>query len=382
MARAGDDVAFGLEERCVPTAEIWPRVDEALEAVAFPYGRDRPTHALSGGEKQRLALAGVLALRPRVLLLDEPTANLDAPGSSAFHETIARIGRDTTLVLVEHHVAEALALVDRVVVLAGPAGVVADGPPDRVFAEHGASLVTLGVWVPGTPARRSHPPARAGEELVLARGSTFRYPGGLAPALAPVDLALRSGEAVAIVGPNGSGKSTLALLLAGLLRPTEGSVRAATMDPSRPEVWRWPARTLAARIGMVFQEPEHQFLASRVLDEVLLGPRRIGLAEEEAHRRAAAQLGRLRLAHLAEVNPFTLSGGEKRRLTLAAVLACDPRVLVLDEPTYGQDRVTFVEIAEILDGFRARGGALCFSTHEHALIDVLADRVVRLGAAS
>src|SRR5690349_12441805 len=152
MSRSGDDVAFGLENRGVPAAEIWPRVDEALHRVGFGYGRDRPTAALSGGEQQRLALAGTLALRPGLLLLDEPTANLDPAGAALIRAAVARaLGDDTTLIIVEHRVAEALPLVDRVIVLEPGGGVRADGPPDEVFAAHGDRLAEEGVWVPGHP---------------------------------------------------------------------------------------------------------------------------------------------------------------------------------------------------------------------------------------
>ncbi|MEU8188858.1 energy-coupling factor ABC transporter ATP-binding protein, partial [Micromonospora carbonacea] len=150
MARCGDDVAFGLENRGVPAGEIWPRVDEALRRVGFPYHRDRPTAALSGGEQQRLALAGALALRPGLLLLDEPTANLDPAGAALVRRAVAdAVTADTALVLVEHRVAEALPLVDRVVVLEPGGGLRADGPPEAVFAAHGDALAAEGVWVPG-----------------------------------------------------------------------------------------------------------------------------------------------------------------------------------------------------------------------------------------
>ena len=234
MARAGDDVAFGLENHCVPTAEIWPRVHRALADVGFAYPEDRATAALSGGEKQRLAIAGILALQPRVLLLDEPTANLDPDGARAIRGVLARIAerRDVTMVVVEHRLADVLPLIDRVVVIEAGGGVVADGTPDTVFADEGARLKELGVWVPGTPpsapARREPPVG----EAIVARDLSYLYPRGEAPALEGVTAAVRRGSALAITGPNGSGKSTLAMLLAGLLKPQRGEVRAFGDDPS------------------------------------------------------------------------------------------------------------------------------------------------------
>src|SRR3954462_3770926 len=154
MARSGDDVAFGLENRGVPAAQIWPRVSDALDRVGFPYPITRPTGALSGGEAQRLALAGVLALRPGLLLLDEPTANLDPDGAALIREAVARSRHeDTTLIIVEHRVAEALDLVDWVIVLEPGGGIRADGAPDVVFAAYGDRLAAEGVWVPGFSTR-------------------------------------------------------------------------------------------------------------------------------------------------------------------------------------------------------------------------------------
>src|SRR3954471_4060620 len=171
MARSGDDVAFGLENRGVPAAAIWPRVSDALDRVGFPYPITRSTGALSGGEAQRLALAGVLALRPGLLLLDEPTANLDPAGSQLVRDAIVRLRDEATLIVVEHRVAEALPLVDRVVVLEPGGGIRADGAPELVFAAYGDRLAAEGVWVPGftTPPRKS----RSKSTTLLVRGDAL-----------------------------------------------------------------------------------------------------------------------------------------------------------------------------------------------------------------
>jgi energy-coupling factor transport system ATP-binding protein len=386
MARAGDDVAFGLENRCVPTDAIWPRVAAALDAVGFPYGPERPTDALSGGEQQRLALAGVLALRPGLLLLDEPTANLDPEGADAIREVLVEVMRRVglTMVLVEHRVAEAVPLVDRVVVLEAGGGVVADGRPRQVFAEQGDRLAEAGVWVPErrlpSPPQRPRPPS---ETLLLAEQVTFTYPGSRSPALARTDVQLRSSEALAVTGSNGSGKSTLAMLLAGLLRPSHGEVvagEALAPGAGHDPIWRWPASTLARHVGTVFQDPEHQFLTGTVRDELMLGPLRTGVERPAARRRADELLDRLHLAHLAEANPFTLSGGEKRRLSVATALAPAPSVLVLDEPTFGQDRRTATELLSLLGALRDDGRAICFVTHDRDFATALADRTLRITA--
>jgi energy-coupling factor transport system ATP-binding protein len=372
MARAGDDVAFGLENHCVPTAVIWPRVHRALAQVHFPYPEDRSTAALSGGEKQRLAIAGALALRPRLLLLDEPTANLDAAGAGSVRETLAEL-RAMTLVLVEHRIADSLPLVDRVVVIEAGGGVVADGAPRDVFARYGARLAELGVWVPAAPPAAPTARATFGAELVRADAVAFRYPGMDAWALDGVDVSVRAGEALAVTGPNGSGKSTLALLVAGLLRPARGHV---TLDGAEP--WSLPARRLVARVGTVFQNPEHQFVTGRVQDELMVGPLRAGRDPSDARQIAMDLLERLGLSRLAAANPFTLSGGEQRRLSVATALATAPPLLVLDEPTFGQDRRTYAGLVALIAAHCDGGGAALFATHDDDLVASLADRTLRI----
>jgi energy-coupling factor transporter ATP-binding protein EcfA2 len=384
MGQAGDDVAFGLENRCIPTEGIWPRVDAALAAVEFPYGRDRSTHALSGGELQRLALAGTLALRPGLLLLDEPTANLDPESAAEVREVLARVleRSGATLFLVEHRVDEAVALVDRVVVVQAGGGVIADGRPREVFHERGTELAAAGVWVPDRPPAAPPPRERpASETLVIVDGASYRYPAAAEDAVFGVELRVRSSEALAIVGPNGSGKSTVAMLVAGLLAPRTGSViagEALLAGHGHEPLARWPARELVRHIGTVFQDPEHQFLARSVRDELLLGPRRAGVGAREAERRADELLERLHLAHLAAANPFTLSGGEKRRLSVATALATAPALLVLDEPTFGQDRRTWGELLDLLARLRDAGRGICFVTHDRAFAQALADRTLTL----
>jgi energy-coupling factor transport system ATP-binding protein len=350
MARAGDDVAFGLENRCVPTAEIWPAVHAALASVGFPYPDDHPTTALSGGEKQRLAFAGVQALGADVLLLDEPTANLDEDGARLVQGLIRRAREQgRTIVLVDHDIAAARPLVDRVVELSAIADI-------------------------AIPILKSHPPA--GAALVTARDAAFRYPAADGPAVDGIDLEVRAGEAVALTGRNGSGKSTLALLLAGLLRPFRGSV----IGSDQAALARLPAAALVRRVGTVFQDPEHQFVRGRADDELMVGPLHTGATADAARARATELLARLRLAPLGAANPFTLSGGEQRRLSVATALATDPPLLVLDEPTFGQDRATYAELVALLRDARDVGRGIVFATHDRALVRAIADREIRLEA--
>lgn len=383
LSRVGDDVAFGCENLAVPADEIWPRVREALDAVGLDVDLDRSTERLSGGERQRLALAGVLAMRPGLVLLDEPTANLDPEGVRTVRDAVDRAVAATgaTLVVVEHRVDAWLPLVDRVVVLEPGGGALADGSPDAVLGAHGAALAEQGVWVPGIPVD-VHRGRRSPSDALL-RLADVRSGRGATPVHEPVSLDIRAGEALVVTGPNGAGKSTLALTAAGLLPPVEGSVTATDAlrgDARAPEPIRWRPRELARRIGTVFQTPEHQFVASTVRAEVAAGLEALREPAEAVRTRVDGLLAALRLDRLADANPFTLSGGEQRRLSVATVLAPAPRVVVLDEPTFGQDRRTWIELVRLIASLvDDRGCAVVAVTHDPDVERVLGDRVLRLG---
>ncbi|PZQ88153.1 MAG: ABC transporter ATP-binding protein [Leifsonia xyli] len=391
LARVGDEVAFGCENLGLPREEIWRRVAEALAAVGLDVPLTHPTSELSGGQKQRLAIASVLAMRPGLLLLDEPTANLDPGGVEEVRDAVGRLvaSRETTLVVVEHRVETWADLVDRVVVLEPGGGLRADGTPQAVLGERGAELAAAGIWVPGRhPVVGRRERADAAPQLLCGTGLAVgrRRFGERTPRIAAsgLEVAARGGRTTAVLGPNGAGKSTLGLTLAGLLPPVGGEVTAlpTLADGLGSAPIRWRSRELVGRIGTVFQDPEHQFLRGSVREELEVGPRALGRknAEIAATRERLAE--RLRLTALLDANPFTLSGGEKRRLSVAAVLATAPRVLVADEPSFGQDALTWAELVRLLDELVAGGTALVAVTHDAALVDALADeRLVLTGAA-
>ncbi|MET1044560.1 MAG: ATP-binding cassette domain-containing protein [Microbacteriaceae bacterium] len=382
LERVGDDVAFGCENLGLPRAEIWPRVTQSLRSVGLDIPLDTPTGTLSGGQKQRLALAGVLAMRPDLILLDEPTANLDPDGTAQVREAMARVLQESTatLIVIEHRVAVWQDLVTRVIVL-GDGGVVADGPPERVLVDEGERLAAMGVWVPGFPpaAPPRHPLATATELLTGRDVAVGRTAAAVVRSGIHVDVL--EGRCLAITGPNGTGKSTLGLTLAGLLAPLAGALDASeTLSRGiGPTPSRWKSRDLLTRIGTVFQDPEHQFLASTVRRELEIGPQALGLPAAEIDARVTDLLQRLRLLHLAEANPFTLSGGEKRRLSVATVLATSPRVLVLDEPTFGQDSRTWAELVALLGQLLDKGSSVIAITHDAEFVAALADAELSLG---
>ncbi|NUL47524.1 ABC transporter ATP-binding protein [Cellulosimicrobium funkei] len=449
LSRVGDDAAFGAENLQVPRERIWDRVRDALAAVGLGEEQgislSRDTSKLSGGQKQRLALAGILAMRPPVILLDEPTANLDPAGVLEVRDAVLAVVQRTgaTLVVVEHRLAVWAEHVDRLLVLEPGGGISHDGTPDRLLSPGPVreALAATGVWVPGhvpVPTLhnwRSNPAhsgadsgrKRATSDLQLQQeGTTAARPGTLpacrllsaralsvsrepvrpgwrrrfSPAPEPVqrdlDLTLEAGEAVVVTGANGSGKSTLLLTLAGLIPAHAGALTAGpALKGERggrlvDDPFRWRAADLVSRIGTVFQEPEHQFVATTVRDELLFGPRhardpRTGrrlFTDEEAAGRAQALLEALRLTALAEVNPFTLSGGEKRRLSVATVLAAGPEVVFLDEPTFGQDATTWAVLVGLLRGIVAEGRSVVAVTHDRDFATALQARTVRLEAAA
>lgn len=386
LSRVGDDVAFGCENLGVPASDIPGRVARALEAVGLDVSLDRPTKALSGGQKQRLVLAGALAMRPGLLLLDEPTANLDPDGVREVRAGVERAVHESgaTLIVVEHRTDVWVDLMTRVIVLGAEGGVLADGTPDAVFGRYGEVLADAGVWVPGRevdlpvlgPVTSDVPVALRAEDLAISRD-------GGTPVQSGLELVVPRGAATVVTGPNGTGKSTLALTLAGLLPELSGSVQAAESMIARGHrrPFRWRSRELLTRVGTVFQEPEHQFLRSTLRDELAVGPRALGWSEERVAEVVDALLERLHLAPLALANPFTLSGGQKRRLSVATVLAAAPEVVVLDEPTFGQDRRGWVELVGLLQQEIADGTAVVAVTHDAGVVRHLGGNRVVLGGA-
>lgn len=428
--RLGDNVAFGPENMNVPRKEIWNIVDESLKEVGLDgLQLHRSTAHLSGGQMQRLALAGALAMKPSVLLLDEPTANLDPDGVEQIVSAVGKVLDDThaTMVLVEHHAQPWIDLIDRVIVLglenSGNSGnskngedsedsknfvhdddiardesaktvIVADGTPDEVFNRKDLDFENLGIWLPDkykdskdSNIGRIHVEGEPDCDPSVGDGKVVLSTKNLAishtdtPIAKNINLEFNSGQITALVGANGAGKSTLSLTLAGLIPSIEGEVVASEdlckdLDSSDPI--KWKSTELAKRISYVFQNPEHQFACGTVLEEVMLGPIRTGMSEEDARAKAKELLERFRLGRYANANPYTLSGGEKRRLTVAASLAAAPRVLILDEPTFGQDRKTWMQIIKLIASLRADGVSVIVVTHDKELVDALGARLVEL----
>ena len=386
LARVGDDVAFGMENLGVPREEIWPRVEESLAAVGLSVPLDHSTTELSGGQKQRLALASILAMGPGLLLLDEPTANLDPSGVAEVRAAVEAVVERTgaTMVVVEHRVDVWASLVDRVIVVADGA-IAADGPLRQVLAQQGDALRERGIWLPGDDVSAEVgpapdvPPASSGTTpIARVADLTIGYDKN-SPVRSGIDLTIERGVSTCIVGANGAGKSTFALTLAGLLPPISGTVEVETSDGTRGDPHEWSSKQLLGRMSMVFQEPEYQFLASTVAEELAIGPRAAGMTDEEIAPLVDEHLEALGLTKLARANPMTLSGGEKRRLSVATALISAPELLILDEPTFGQDRGTWLGLVRLLRAALARGVTLVSITHDPAFVAAMGQRVVDLG---
>ncbi len=357
--RMGRDVAFGPENAGLPREEIWSRVDAGLDSVGLTYGRDHFTSALSGGEQQRLALAGVLAMQPDVLLLDEPTSMLDAPTAESVRDAIVGAAGGRTLVVVEHRIEPWLQHVDRVVVLGAGGTVISDGSvaaflagpcPDGVWMPAMPRPVPLDVPVelvtPGSEALRISATDVSVELVTRTLRGTQRT-----TALTGLTTCLEPAAITAFTGPSGAGKSTAIAVLGGLLKPSSGAVS--------PDIRRWRSPRLAEAIGWMPQNPEHGFLAPTVAEEVAKTGFKVGRDVD-----VDVVLEVFGLGHLAGANPYRLSGGEQRRLALAAALAHRPGVMLLDEPTVGQDPGTWAAVVGWIAAARSAGATVAISTHD------------------
>ena len=374
-------MAFGCENLGVPREEIWQRVNEALALVGLNVPLTHSTSALSGGQKQRLALAGVLAMKPEIIALDEPTANLDPAGSQALKQALTSVADSTgaTIVMVEHRVDIWWDFATRIIVL-GADGVLWDGAPGKLPVETAIVLESAGVWLPHRTVAAG--PQHSGSTVLLSTQSLRAgYPGS--SELSPeVNLTIRAGEVLTITGPNGVGKTALALTLGGLIPAKQGRLSASTElqhSAQSADPLRWRSRELLTRIGSVFQAPEQQFIAATVRAELAAGPKALGLSKEEIDARVDELLERLHLQELADAHPFTLSGGQQRRLSVGTALATKPRLLILDEPTFGQDAVTWTEMVSLLSELRAEGHGIVAITHDEAFVKAIADNVLVLG---
>ena len=406
------EVAFAMEQVGMDRAEMDRRILPALEAVGLRGFEHRDPMSLSGGEKQRLAIASVLALRPSVIVLDEPTTDLDPEGRAEVFELIKKLrGQGLSLIVIEHE-SEELRAADRIVVLR-EGEIATDGPPSEVFART-ELLTACGVRPPGlghafemlgidaqpksveqaydaivrayprtvgtvfesianSRVRQEPAPpkiADTGPAFIGIENVSFSYADG-PRVLDSIDLKVEAGEFLAIVGQNGSGKTTLAKSIVGLLVPATGRITIDGKDRSRMR----PAET-AREVAYVFQNPDHQIFAATVDEEVAFGPRNFGLPEDEIRRRCDEALEAVGLQNERQSDPFLLSKGERQRLAVASVLVLRPRMLILDEPTTGLDHREQLRMMALVRDLNRSGIAIVIITHTPWLVAEYARRVV------
>ncbi|MEW5959175.1 MAG: ATP-binding cassette domain-containing protein [Chloroflexota bacterium] len=400
LDRVEDELAFALENAAMPPPEMRVRVEETLDLLELAPLRDRRLDTLSGGERQRVAIAAALAFRPRILVLDEPTSQLDPQSAEDVLHALARLNSDLglTIILAEHRLERVLPFIDRLVYLGGDGATLLNGPPRRILPQIDLAppLITLGkalAWTPlpltikeGLRFSRTWPAARTEpsrpvqpvdtEPFLQARRVEVSYQHR--PVLRGVDLEVWPGEIVALMGRNGAGKTTLLKAMVGLARLQRGSISVAGQDIANRAV-----ADICRQVGYLPQDPNALLFADTVLEELLITLRNHGLLPSPAGPDAGAGqprqlLDTLGLPDKAGCYPRDLSAGERQRVALAAVTVTRPGALLLDEPTRGLDYLAKQRLAELLQRWRKRGMAILLVTHDVELAAQVADRVALL----
>ncbi len=366
-----DEVAFGPRNLGLSEDKVSRRVKWALTITGLNGLEQRPPLQLSGGQQQLVAIAAALAMRPRVLVLDEPMASLDVPGAHRVMSALADMNRrrGITIVLIEHRLAEAARLIGRVILM-NKGRIVADGAPNRVLTNR-SLLRSLGVCYPASQASTNWeqllqlngytPPATPA--LLQLRNVQAGFAGRVI--LSDVNLSLYPGDFAALVGNNGAGKTTLSLVAAGLLKPQRGLVSFNGGQRARPGL----------DVGLLFQNPLHQLFTDTVNDEVSFGPRNYKRFDLAAHNQILSQTDLLLLRNRA---PMTLSAGQQQRLALAATLSLRPKLVILDEPTMGQDWGHLQQLMTFVNKLNQQGTAILLITHNYKLVHRYARRVLLL----
>ncbi len=388
-----NEIAFGPENLGLPRAEIMARVEEAMKRLKIAHLRDRATFDLSGGEKQKVALAGVLAMNPSILLLDEPLASLDPASAYEALEAFRSLADEgKTVALIEHRVEDAIAArPDRMLYMENGQvkylGSIKDLPTeiDHHEVKLPAEWVVKRVRQTGEKAEKTEPvpgPAR-GEPLVVFEHVDFRYTDETPLILQDVNLTINRGDLVAVLGPNGAGKSTLVKHAIGLLKPTRGNVLVEGTDTRSLSVAQ-----IARVLGYVFQSPTHMLYAPTVREELEFGPRNLDFKKELIQEAVTESISTLNLNGLEEYPPLGLSFGQQKRTTIAAVLAMRSKIMIMDEPTAGQDYANYTHFMDAmcrpsLEGSQslvaANFAATMFITHDLDLAVTYANRVLLVG---
>ncbi len=387
-----NEIAFGPENLGLPHEEIEARVEQALKRLKIEYLRERETFNLSGGEKQKVALAGLLSMNPSILLLDEPLASLDPASAHEALEIFRSLADEgKTIVLVEHRVEDAIETKpDRLLYMENGRvkylGPIKSLPPviDHTQVKLPAQWVVQRVKEQKNPvpAPHAHKVEESGEPLVVFEDVSFRYDEENPLILENVNLKINRGDLIAVLGPNGAGKSTLVKHAIGLLKPTSGRVLVQGEDTRKMSVAQ-----IARVLGYVFQSPTHMLFAPTVREELEFGPKNLGFEKEPMDKAVTESLATVNLNGLADYPPLGLSFGQQKRTTIAAVLAMQSKIMVMDEPTAGQDFANYTRFMDALCSasndarsiLAANFESTLFITHDLDLAVTYANRVLLFG---
>ena len=393
-----DDVAFGPENLGIAHDDIGRRIAEALQAVDMTESRAADPTVMSGGQQQRIAIAGTMAMHPAMVVFDEPTAMLDGAARAEVMAVLDSLqARGVTIVHITHHADETLRA-DRVIRMES-GRIVSEGRPRRDDAARAASADQ-----PRPHSDGGDEPQPDSEPIIAVEHVFFTYPGQTSPVIDDLSLNIARGETVALMGHNGAGKTTLARLLCALERPDDGSItvagvpvalarggrrttarerRSGTAGTGHVRKPRTASRTqrraLRRHVGYVMQHPERQLFADTVAQDVAYGPRNQGLPEAAVREHVEWALQLLRIGHLADRSPFALSGGQQRLAAIAGVLACRPDVLIMDEPTAGLDARASARIHDLIRTLRAQGVTVLVITHSAAEAAAIGARIITMG---
>lgn len=407
MLTVEDEIAFGLENIAVPREEIEERIDDALRLVDMEHFKQSTISTLSGGQKQKLALACILAMRPNLLILDEPTANLDPIARIDLIQTIKRLKSELgfSLIIIEHQLDQWTDLANRCLMFDKNGSVFFDGSMQQAIRSHRKEIEGEGIWLPKVTQQvlpyvkaKSHDVPLTLEDFsreahlwsgiqwdqnvenieletqdIFLECNQVSYIANDKTILKDISITIREHEFVAIAGANGSGKTTLSRILAGLQRPVSGTVFLG----GKP-LTEWNEGELRKEIGYVFQNPEHQFVMNTVYDEIAFSLQMKGVHESEIQERVGRILKLLGLTSYTKNHPFTLSQGQKRRLSIATMIVDEQKMLILDEPTFGQDAATNYEMMLMLEERYQRGTGIVMITHDMELVHNYADRIIVL----
>ncbi len=393
-----EDVAFGPENLGIEREGIRARVKHSLETVGLEDFKDRFTFTLSGGEKQRTAIAGNLAMEPKILVLDEPTSDLDPAGTKEVFETLKRLNRDRriTIILIEHKIDEVMGLADRSVVM-DKGRIILDGNTYDIFSRNLDVLEEIGIHLPqlmrissllgvrpsykeivsglgslngsfkDLPAASN--PARGVPQVVFENVEFGYHDGNLA--LKGVNLEIRRGEFVALIGPNGSGKTTLLSCLIGLNRPTAGRILINGQDIRKRGV-----AEQAQVVGYLFQNPDYQLFTDTVYEEVAFGLKNRQTRPDDIDKRVDQALEMMELSEYHDRHPHSLSRGQRQRLAVASILSMEPDIIVLDEPTTGQDRGHLNKFLARMKMLNKAGKTIILISHDMGVVAEYASRTI------